>query len=161
MDFLNHREGGVVLYRYFLLSSLQCIYVSFSSFLLYSVHIVVHYRNCKRLREFEEIEISMQSCRGDSEQQGGKFLRLLSGFRPRIRPLEGATLACGRGGGWGTQFRRRDRNSGNPPTSPTPAKNCNLASFVTDQPRNLFRFNSANLCSLAGRYDNPFPTMFL
>ncbi len=41
----------------------------------------------KRLREFEEIEISRQSCRGDCELQGGKLLRLLSGFRPRIRPL--------------------------------------------------------------------------
>jgi hypothetical protein len=26
-------------------------------------------------------------CRGDCEQQGGKFLRLLSQLRPRIRPL--------------------------------------------------------------------------
>ena len=34
-------------------------YIRFSSFL--------HYRNCKRLREFEEIEISRQSCRGDYE----------------------------------------------------------------------------------------------
>ncbi len=46
---------------------------------------VTHYRNCKRLREFKEIEISVQSCRGDSEE--GKLLRLLSGFRLRIRPL--------------------------------------------------------------------------
>jgi hypothetical protein len=46
MDFLNHREGGMVPYS-----------IRFSSFLLY--------RNCKRLREFEEIEISRQSCRGD------------------------------------------------------------------------------------------------
>jgi hypothetical protein len=37
MDFLNHREGGMVFYQV-------------SSFLLY--------RNCKRLREFKEIEIS-------------------------------------------------------------------------------------------------------
>ncbi len=38
MDFLNHRERGVVLYQFFLLSPQQCIYVSFfSSFLLYSV----------------------------------------------------------------------------------------------------------------------------
>ena len=41
MDFFNHREKGIVFFR-------------FSSFL--------HYRNCKRLREFEEIEISRQSC---------------------------------------------------------------------------------------------------
>jgi hypothetical protein len=34
---------------------------------------------CTRLREFEEIKISRQSCRG-------KLLRLLFGFRPRIRP---------------------------------------------------------------------------
>jgi hypothetical protein len=38
MDFLNHRKGGMV----FLLSPLQCT--------------VTHYRNCKRLREFEETE---------------------------------------------------------------------------------------------------------
>ncbi len=37
----------------------------------------------KRLREFEEIEISRQSCRGDGELQGGKLQR----FRPRIWPL--------------------------------------------------------------------------
>jgi hypothetical protein len=42
MDFLNHTEGGMV-------------------FLL------LLYRNSKRLREFEEIEISRQSCRGDNE----------------------------------------------------------------------------------------------
>jgi hypothetical protein len=46
MDFLNQGEGGMVSIR-------------FSSFLLY--------RNCKRLREFEEIEISRQSCRVDCE----------------------------------------------------------------------------------------------
>ncbi len=53
MDFLNHREGGVVLYEFFLLSPLQCT--------------ATHYRNCKRLRKFEEKDISMQSCRGDSD----------------------------------------------------------------------------------------------
>jgi hypothetical protein len=53
MDFLNHREGGVVSYQIFLLSFIQ--------------YTVTHYRNCKRLREFEEIEISRQSCRGDCE----------------------------------------------------------------------------------------------
>jgi hypothetical protein len=42
---------------------------------------------CKRLHEFEEIEISRQSCRDDSEWQGGKLCSLLSRFRPRIRPL--------------------------------------------------------------------------
>ncbi len=53
MDFLNHREGGVIFYQVTLLSALQCT--------------VTHYRNCKKLREFEEIEISRQSCRGDCE----------------------------------------------------------------------------------------------
>jgi hypothetical protein len=43
MDFLNHTEGGVVFYQVFF--PLQ--------------RTVTHYRNCKRLREFEEIEISM------------------------------------------------------------------------------------------------------
>ncbi len=58
--------------------------IRFSSFLIYSVHCTVtHYRNCKRFCEFEEIEILMQSCRGDTEKQGGD---LLSGFRERIRP---------------------------------------------------------------------------
>ncbi len=40
MDFLNQREGGMVFYQVFLL------YL---------------YRNCKRLREFEEIEISRKA----------------------------------------------------------------------------------------------------
>jgi hypothetical protein len=50
MDFLNHREGRLVLYQVFLLSPLQCTQTPF--------------RNFKRLSEFEEIEISRQSCRG-------------------------------------------------------------------------------------------------
>ncbi len=50
----------VVFYQVFLLSPLQCT--------------VMHCINCKRLREFEEIEISRQSCRGDFEYQGGKLL---------------------------------------------------------------------------------------
>ncbi len=74
MDFLNHREGGKVFYQVFLLSPLQCT--------------VTNCTNCKRLREFEETEISRQSCRGDCEQQRGKLLGLFSGFRPRIRPLD-------------------------------------------------------------------------
>jgi hypothetical protein len=44
MDFLNHREGGMVFYQVFLLSPSQCT--------------VTHWKNCERLREFEEIEIS-------------------------------------------------------------------------------------------------------
>jgi hypothetical protein len=50
MDFLNHREGGVIFYPFVLLFPLQCT--------------IPHCRNCKRLHEFEEIEISSQSCRG-------------------------------------------------------------------------------------------------
>jgi hypothetical protein len=46
MDFLNHWEWRMVFYQ-------------FSSFLVY--------RNSKRLCEFEEIEISRQSCRDDCE----------------------------------------------------------------------------------------------
>ncbi len=53
MDFLKHREGGVIFYQVFLLSPLQCT--------------VMQYRNCKRLHEFEEIDIVRQSCRGDFE----------------------------------------------------------------------------------------------
>jgi hypothetical protein len=44
MDFLNHREGGVVFYQFFLLSPLQ--FTLYSNFTL-EIH--------KRLREFEEI----------------------------------------------------------------------------------------------------------
>ncbi len=43
MDFLNHREGGMVFYQV-------------SSFLLYNVD-YMNARNCKRLREFEAKEI--------------------------------------------------------------------------------------------------------
>jgi hypothetical protein len=46
MDILNQREWGVVFYQVFLLSPLQCTVTELSC------------RNWKRLREFEEIEIS-------------------------------------------------------------------------------------------------------
>jgi hypothetical protein len=52
LDFLNHWEGGTVFYQVFLFSPLQCT--------------VTDSRNCERLRELEEIEISRQDC----EQQG-------------------------------------------------------------------------------------------
>jgi hypothetical protein len=55
MDFLYHREGGMVF---------TSVFPPFS-FTVYSN--VPVYRSCKRLREFEEIEISTESCRGDSE----------------------------------------------------------------------------------------------
>jgi hypothetical protein len=79
MDFLNQREGGMVFYQV-------------SSSLLASVYCtVMNCRHCKRLREFEEIEISRQSCRDDCEKHGGKLSkrsRLLSGFHLRIRPQD-------------------------------------------------------------------------
>jgi hypothetical protein len=46
MDFLNHRERGMVFYQVFLLYPEQCS-VTF-----------LNCRNCKRLREFGVIEIS-------------------------------------------------------------------------------------------------------
>jgi hypothetical protein len=52
MDLLNPRDRTMVFYQVFLLSPLQCT--------LYTVQ-QLNYRDCKRLREFEEIEIS--SCR--------------------------------------------------------------------------------------------------
>ena len=52
MDFLNHKEEGGDFYQDFLLSPLQCTSNS-----------TVEIR--KRLREFEEIEISRQSCSRD------------------------------------------------------------------------------------------------
>jgi hypothetical protein len=55
MDFLNYRSGGMVFYQVFFLSPLQCTFTVRNS------------RNCKRFCEFEEIEISRQSCRGDCE----------------------------------------------------------------------------------------------
>ncbi len=51
-DFLNYLgKGGVVFYQVFFLFPLQCT--------------VTHWRNCKRLREFEETKISRQSYWGD------------------------------------------------------------------------------------------------
>jgi hypothetical protein len=77
MDFLNCRKGGMVFYQVFLLSPLQCT--------------VTYSRNCKRLREFEEIEIS--SCRGDCELMQEYFghldhLRIL-GLVPLLWPTQG------------------------------------------------------------------------
>ncbi len=68
MDFLNHREGVMVFCQVFLLSPLQCN---------------CDCRNCKRLREFEEMEISSQSCGDDIEQQEENSV---PGFRPRNLP---------------------------------------------------------------------------
>jgi hypothetical protein len=45
MFFLNHKEWGRGFYQVILLSPLQC-----------TITAVTHCRNCKRLREFEEIE---------------------------------------------------------------------------------------------------------
>ncbi len=54
MNFLNQRKGGVHFpNRFSFFSLFQCT--------------VMHYRNCKRLREFEEIEQS--GCSGESESQ--------------------------------------------------------------------------------------------
>ena len=67
----------MVFYQVFLLSPLQCT--------------VTYSRNCKRLREFEEIEIS--SCRGDCELMQEYFghldhLRIL-GLVPLLWPPQG------------------------------------------------------------------------
>jgi|688.fasta_scaffold495088_1 hypothetical protein len=84
MDFLTHRERGMVFNKVFLLSSLWCTYSDGI------VEIRKRQREFeeirKRLRDFKEIEISGQSCGG--EQQGRKLLRLLFRIRPRIRPQE-------------------------------------------------------------------------
>jgi hypothetical protein len=61
IDFLNYIEG-------------VWFSIRFSSFLLYSLQ-QLNCKYCKRLREFEEIEISRQSCWGDFEKQGGKFFK--------------------------------------------------------------------------------------
>jgi hypothetical protein len=58
MDFLNHREAGMVFYQAFLLSPFQCTVTELR-------------RNYKRLREFEEIEFSRQSYRGDVDCKEG------------------------------------------------------------------------------------------
>jgi hypothetical protein len=61
MDFLNHREGGMVFYRVFFLSPLQCTVTS-------NFPVEIHKRLGefekihKRLRDFKEIEISRQNC---------------------------------------------------------------------------------------------------
>ncbi len=54
MDISNHIGNGV------------WFSIRFSSFIFYSVQ-YLNCRNCKRLREFEEIEISRHSCRGNCE----------------------------------------------------------------------------------------------
>jgi hypothetical protein len=66
-------RGGIVFYQVFLLSPLQCTITT----------VEICKRFCEfeqiptRLREFEEIEISRQSCRGDCEYQRGELLRIL------------------------------------------------------------------------------------
>ncbi len=78
-------------YQVFLLSPLTCT--------------VTHCRNCKRLREFEEIEILRQSCRGYFQWQGG--------FRPRIRlnSASGETTTQGRFIHWTENPKKRVRDT--------------------------------------------------
>ncbi len=97
MDILNRREGkgGMVFYQAFLLSLLQCT--------IYSIKL--NCRNRKRLREFEEREISRQSCRGYCKEQGGlkTFVWISSknsASAYRI-PWGGGVVAKGRAGGVG------------------------------------------------------------
>ncbi len=70
MDFLNHREGGMVSYQVSLLSPLQCTitYVTVELCKRLREFEENHKRlrefeeKRKRLRDFEETEISRQSC---------------------------------------------------------------------------------------------------
>jgi hypothetical protein len=55
MDFLKHREEGMVFYQLFLLSSKHGAVTE------------LYCRNCKMLHKFKEVETSRQSCRGDCE----------------------------------------------------------------------------------------------
>jgi hypothetical protein len=72
MDFLNHREGGMVSIR-------------FSSFLLYNVQ-QLNWRNCKRLREFEDrnlkgklyVEVTVNSKEENSEDFCWDFVQEFS-----------------------------------------------------------------------------------
>jgi hypothetical protein len=66
-------EEGMVFYQIFLISPVRCT--------------VTHCRNCKRLREFEEMKSQGEAVEGDFILQGRKLLKLLSLFRPRIRRL--------------------------------------------------------------------------
>ncbi len=67
MDFLNHRVGGMVFYHVFRLSPLQCT--------------VTELQKLKHI-ESQGNAVEMMTV----NKQGGKLLRLLSGFSPRIRP---------------------------------------------------------------------------
>ncbi len=59
MDFLNHREGGMVFYQVFLFSPLQCT--------------VTDSRNCERLRELEEIVIYQDKTVNSKEENSEDF----------------------------------------------------------------------------------------
>ncbi len=67
MDFLNHREWGMVFYQVFLLSIyIHNIFPPFS-FIQECTVTELYSRHSKWFCEFEELEISRQSCRGDCE----------------------------------------------------------------------------------------------
>ncbi len=79
MDFLNHREGGNGF-----LSGFLSGFPPFS-FTIYSNWTLEIARGCMSLKKEKSqgkaVEVTVNS-------NEGKFLRLLSGFRPRIRPWE-------------------------------------------------------------------------
>ncbi len=84
MDFLNHRVGGMVFYQVFLFFPLM--------------YTVPDDRNCKRLREFDEIEISRQSCRwtvnSKKENSYNKNVRSWSLFLPYAKKKLNAWSRC-------------------------------------------------------------------
>jgi hypothetical protein len=73
MDFLNHREGGMVFYKFFLLSPLQCMYSNFTETA----------RGCVSLKKYKykgkAVEVTVYTV---TRKKTFKIF-----FRPRIRPL--------------------------------------------------------------------------
>ncbi len=74
MDFLSQRERGVVSCKVFLLSPLQST----------SSRTVETVRGCVSLKKYKSQGKAVETTMNSKEK---KLSRLLSGFRPRIRPL--------------------------------------------------------------------------
>ncbi len=80
-DFLDHMDGGMGFYQEFPPFSFT-MYSNFTVEKCKRLHEFEEIR--KMLREFEEIEVSRQSCRGYCDSNSKEELRrFFSGFRPR------------------------------------------------------------------------------
>ncbi len=79
MDFLNHRNGGMVFYQVFLLSPLQCTVIESQKYVRGCMSLNKYVRGCLSLKKYKS--------QGEAVYVTSNSKDFCLDFRPRIRPL--------------------------------------------------------------------------